>query len=104
MRLKQNSRQKAGRTSRLAGMFQSSLSAPLMNVRLWRRSTPDWVGAGGDSARRSLKNSFTMFDTTTMRLIWRGSASDVLASKPEKNVKELEKDVHKMFEHFPPAF
>jgi len=45
-----------------------------------------------------------MFDTTTMRLIWRGSASDVLASKPEKNVKELEKDVRKMFEHFPPAF
>jgi len=44
-----------------------------------------------------------MFDTNTMKLIWRGSASDVLASKPEKNVKELEKDVHKMFEHFPPS-
>ena len=45
-----------------------------------------------------------MFDTTTLKLIWRGSASDVLSSKPDKNIKELEKDVHKMFEHFPPSF
>jgi hypothetical protein len=44
-----------------------------------------------------------MFDTSTQKLIWRGTASDVLASKPDKNIKELEKDVHKMFEHFPPS-
>ena len=44
-----------------------------------------------------------MFDTASTRLIWRGSASDVLANKPDKNIKELEKDVHKMFEHFPPS-
>jgi hypothetical protein len=44
-----------------------------------------------------------MFDTSTKKLIWRGSANDVLSSKPDKNIKELEKDVHKMFEHFPPS-
>jgi hypothetical protein len=44
-----------------------------------------------------------MFDTRTKKLIWRGSASDVLSSKPDKNVKELEKSVDKMFEHFPPG-
>jgi uncharacterized protein DUF4136 len=43
-----------------------------------------------------------MFDATTKKLIWRGSASDVLSSKPDKNIKELEKAVDKMFEHFPP--
>jgi hypothetical protein len=44
-----------------------------------------------------------MFDTRTKKLIWRGTASDVLSSKPDKNVKELEKAVDKMFEHFPPG-
>jgi hypothetical protein len=44
-----------------------------------------------------------MFDTSNKNLIWRGSANDVLSSKPDKNIKELEKDVHKMFEHFPPS-
>lgn len=43
-----------------------------------------------------------MFDTSTKKLIWRGTASDVVSDKPEKNVKELEKSVSKMFEHFPP--
>jgi len=43
-----------------------------------------------------------MFDTSTKRLIWRSSASDVLSSKPEKNIKKLDKAVEKMLEHFPP--
>ena len=43
-----------------------------------------------------------MFDSNTKKLIWRASASDVLSDKPEKNIKELEKAVHKMFEGFPP--
>ena len=43
-----------------------------------------------------------MFDTSTEKLIWRGTASDVVSNKPEKNIKDLEKSVSKMFEHFPP--
>jgi hypothetical protein len=44
-----------------------------------------------------------MFDTNSKRLLWRGSASDVLSGKPDKDEKKLEKAVSKMFEHFPPA-
>jgi hypothetical protein len=43
-----------------------------------------------------------MFDTRTKKLIWRGSASDVLSGKPEKDEKKVDKAVGKMFEHFPP--
>jgi hypothetical protein len=43
-----------------------------------------------------------IFDTRTKKLIWRGSASDVLSGKPEKDEKKMNKAVDKMFEHFPP--
>jgi hypothetical protein len=43
-----------------------------------------------------------MFDTQTEKLIWRGSSSDTLSSKPDKNIKNLDKGVQKMFKHFPP--
>jgi hypothetical protein len=36
------------------------------------------------------------------RAIWRGTASDVLSDKPEKNEKKLEKALTEMFKHFPP--
>jgi hypothetical protein len=43
-----------------------------------------------------------MFDTKSKKLIWRGSATDALSGKPEKDEKKLDKAVSKMFEHFPP--
>ena len=43
-----------------------------------------------------------IFDTKTKKLIWRGSASDTLSSKPEKNEDKLDKSVSEMFKHFPP--
>jgi acylphosphatase len=43
-----------------------------------------------------------MFDTSTKKLIWRGSATDTLAGNPRKDTDKLNKAVHKMFEHFPP--
>ena len=43
-----------------------------------------------------------MFDTPTKKLIWRGTATDALSDKPEKNEKKLEKAVEEMFKHFPP--
>lgn len=43
-----------------------------------------------------------MFDANTKSLIWRGASSGTLSGNPDKNTKELDKDVHKMFEHFPP--
>jgi hypothetical protein len=43
-----------------------------------------------------------LFDANTRKLIWRGSSSDTLSDKSDKNIKTLDKDVEKMFEHFPP--
>jgi len=43
-----------------------------------------------------------LFDTGAKRLIWRGSASDTLSDKSDKNIKNLNSDVHRMFERFPP--
>lgn len=43
-----------------------------------------------------------LFDTNTKKLIWRGSASDTLSDKSDKNIRKLNSDVQKLFEHFPP--
>jgi len=43
-----------------------------------------------------------LFDTNTKKLIWRGSASDTLSDKSDRNIKRLNSDVHRMFDHFPP--
>lgn len=44
-----------------------------------------------------------MFDAHTKKLIWRGSASDTLSDKSDKNIKNFDKGVQKMFDHFPPS-
>jgi hypothetical protein len=44
-----------------------------------------------------------MFDAGSKNLIWRASASDTLSGSPEKNTKNLNKGVQKMFSHFPPS-
>src|SRR6185503_20147604 len=43
-----------------------------------------------------------MFDSHTKQLVWRGSASDTLSSKTDKNIKNLDKGVQKMLKQFPP--
>ena len=44
-----------------------------------------------------------LFDSKTKQLIWRGSESDTLSNKSEKNIKNLDKGVDKMFKNFPPG-
>ena len=43
-----------------------------------------------------------MFDGTNKNMIWQGVAGDTLSNNSSKNVKNLDKNVHKMLEHFPP--
>jgi hypothetical protein len=43
-----------------------------------------------------------LFDAKTKTLIWRGSSSDTLSNNADKNTKNLDKGVQKMFAHFPP--
>ena len=43
-----------------------------------------------------------MFDGQSKSLIWRASATNTLSSNSDKNIKSLDKNVQKMFDHFPP--
>src|SRR5229473_5931558 len=43
-----------------------------------------------------------LFDAKSKQVIWRGSSSDTLSDKSDKNIKNLDKGVQKMFDHFPP--
>ena len=72
----------------------------------WRR----WGGGFGDRFGESATTEETyqvgtlvvdLFDTNTKKLIWRGSASDTLSVKSGKNLRKLNSDVQKMFDHFP---
>jgi len=44
-----------------------------------------------------------LFDTKTKELIWRGISSDTLSNNSDKNIKNLNKGVEKMFKQFPPG-
>jgi hypothetical protein len=44
-----------------------------------------------------------LFDTKTKQLIWRGATSDTLSDNSDKNIKNLDKGVEKMFKNFPPG-
>jgi hypothetical protein len=43
-----------------------------------------------------------LYDTHNKQLIWRAVSSDSLSNNPQKNEKKLDKEVNKMFDHFPP--
>jgi hypothetical protein len=72
-----------------------------------------WRGFGGggfggfgesDTTEQDYKDGtlvIDMFDAKTKQLIWRGSAEEMLSNKAEKNEKNLEKGVAKMFKGFP---
>jgi hypothetical protein len=42
-----------------------------------------------------------LFDTSTKKLVWRGSASKTLSAKSEQNIKNIGRGVQKMFGRFP---
>ena len=44
-----------------------------------------------------------IFDAKSKALVFRGTASDEISDKPEKNVKKLDKASNKMFKDFPPG-
>ena len=44
----------------------------------------------------------SIFDGNSKQLLWRGTSSGDLSSNPNKNTKNLDKDVQKMFKNFPP--
>jgi Domain of unknown function (DUF4136) len=44
-----------------------------------------------------------LFDTKTKQLVWRGGCSDTLSNNSNKNIRNLDKGVEKMFKQFPPG-
>jgi Domain of unknown function (DUF4136) len=71
----------------------------------WRR-----FGAGGFGDATTTTETYQvgtlvidLFDSKTKQLIWRGSASDTLSNNSNKNIKDLDKGVEKMFKKFPPS-
>jgi hypothetical protein len=44
-----------------------------------------------------------LYDAKTKQLLWRGSSSDTLSNNSNKNIKNLDKGVQKMFKKFPPG-
>jgi len=81
------------------------------------RDGPRYTGFGGGWRWRGFGDGFAtttvektpvgtlvldIFDSTSKKLIWRGTASEVLSDKAEKNEKKVEKALTEMFKHFPP--
>lgn len=71
----------------------------------WRR-----FGGGGFGEATTTTDTYKvgtvvvdLFDAKTKQLIWRGSSSDTLSNNSDKNIKNLDKGVDKMFKKFPPA-
>jgi hypothetical protein len=71
----------------------------------WRR-----FGGGGFGEATTTTETYKvgtvvvdLFDTKTKGLIWRGSSSDTLSNNSDKNIKNLDKGVEKMFKNFPPG-
>jgi len=68
-----------------------------------------WRGLGGFGDATTTTETYQvgslvvdLFDAKTKTLIWRGSSSDTLSNNADKNTKNLDKGVQKMFAHFPP--
>lgn len=70
-----------------------------------------WRGFGGGGFGEATTTTETyqtgtlivdLFDAKTKNLVWRGSATDTLSDKSDKNIKKLNNAVHKLFESFPP--
>ena len=71
----------------------------------WRR-----FGGGGFGEATTTTETYRvgtlvvdLFETKTKTLLWRGTSSDTLSNNSDKNIKNLDKGVEKMFKKFPPG-
>src|SRR5206468_2021727 len=68
-----------------------------------------WRGFGGMGEATTTEQDYKegtlvvdMYDSKSKQLIWRGSSEDTVSNNAEKNEKNLDKGVAKMFKKFPP--
>jgi uncharacterized protein DUF4136 len=69
-----------------------------------------WGGMGGMGTATTTTSEYLVgtlvvdiFDAKTKALMYRGTATDELSDKPEKNQKKLAKASDKLFKNFPPG-
>ena len=69
-----------------------------------------WRGFGGLGEATTTTETYKvgtlivdLFDAKTKELVWRGSSSDTLSNNSSKNIRNMNKDVEKMFKNFPPG-
>jgi hypothetical protein len=70
----------------------------------------DWNGMNGMGTATTTTSEYLVgtlvvdiFDAKSKALMFRGTASDEISDKPEKNIKKVEKASNKMFKDFPPG-
>jgi hypothetical protein len=83
-------------------------------VNLWSTGAGGWGGPGGGWGDRSVQGQTStipvgilfvdLYDTGKKQLIWRGDADKTIDLKkdPNKNYKNLQKAVAKLFKNYPP--
>ncbi len=64
-------------------------------------------GMGGETTTTEVNKPvgslvIDIFDTQTKNLIFRGIAEGDISKNPDKNTSHIDKDIDKMFDHFPP--
>ncbi len=69
-----------------------------------------WGGMGGMGTATTTTSEYLVgtlvvdiFDAKSKALMFRGTATDEISDKPEKNIKKLDKASNKMFKDFPPG-
>jgi hypothetical protein len=68
-----------------------------------------WGGMGMGTATTTVSEYLVgtlvvdIFDAKSKALLFRGTASDEISDKPEKNIKKIDKASNKMFKNFPPG-
>jgi Domain of unknown function (DUF4136) len=78
-----------------------------------QKSLDTWYSGGGWGWGPGMSNTTVntinvgtmqvdIFDAKTKKMVFRGTASDDISDKPDKNAKKIDKAVEKMFKDFPP--
>lgn len=79
---------------------QSSVESFYNNMEGW-----SWEGFGHEYVVQQQSEGtlvINIFDNGTKKLVWIGSSVNTVSDKSKKNIKNLDKGVQEMFEHFPP--
>lgn len=87
--------------------YQASVDKQTQYTTFNNGAGPGWGWGSGISTTTSSTIPvgalmIDIMDPSKKQLIWRGTATDTLSDKPEKNTEKINKAVKKMFDKYPP--